>query len=513
MSFSYPTESLREFDRRMDASGKCGVEHLMRLAGAAVAEAVESLRSQREGDKCTVVLVGKGNNGGDALVAASMLHNAGWAVQLVLAVPPEELAPLPRRIWEELPETLRAHVRTGLPENALQSSSLSRAMILDGLLGTGFDGGRPREALASLIEAANASGLPILSIDLPSGLNGDTGKAELCIQATATVCLCAVKTGLLHNQGVAASGRLILAPLPGDALHEKLPRGPEVFDETDARKILPRISFDAHKFQRGMVTVLGGSRQYGGAPILAGSAALHVGAGLVQVVLPGRCETFCQAPQALIVRRLPDTGADVLDAAILPSLHGLLARSNALAVGPGMTHSPALLPVLAELLGLDKPMVLDADALNLLATCPALLAHDRPAPTILTPHAGEFARLQKAFGISPDCDRAKDALTLAERTGCVVVLKGARTVVASPGGSFSYNLSGCAALATAGSGDVLTGVISALLANGLKAEDAARLGVWLHGAAAERATRPGAPVGLIADELPLFIRQTLAEMY
>ena len=178
-----------------------------------------------------------------------------------------------------------------------------------------------------------------------------------------------------------------------------------------------------------------------------------------------------------------------------------------------MTKDPAILTVLAELLCLEKPLVLDADALNLLASCPTLLIKGRVAPAILTPHAGEFARLQNAFALSATGDRAQDAVQLAIRTGCIVVLKGARTVIAAPDGSFSYNLSGCPALATAGSGDVLTGVISALLAYGLEPYSAARLGVWLHGSAAERATRPGAPLGLIADDLPRLVGTVLAELY
>ena len=507
MSYSYSPQSMQEFDRQMP------VEQLMRMAGSAVAEGMEQLRMQRGDAKCAVLLVGKGNNGGDALVAAKLLQEADWALQLVLASPPQEFAPLPRQMWEELPEDLRKHARVGLQAGDLQAPALRHAMILDGLLGTGFNGQAPREHFACLIRAANASHLPILSIDLPSGLNGETGEAELCIHATATICLAAIKIGLLHGQGVNAAGRLLIAPLPGEALLATLPHGPEVFGEVDARKLLPRFAFDSHKFQRGMVTVLGGSSHYGGAPFLAGTGALQAGAGLVQVLIPEHCEVFCSVPQALIVQRLPDQGNGVHHAQTLPELQNALRRSNALAIGPGMTTNPAILPVIAELLSPDKPLVLDADALNLLATCPTLLTHGRPAKLVLTPHAGEFSRLAQAYGLSPTNDRAQDAVALAKATGSVIVLKGARTVVADSDGRCSYNLSGCPALATAGSGDVLTGVIAAFLANGLPPYDAARLGVWLHGVAGERATRPGAPLGLLADELPPFIRQTLAEMY
>ncbi|MBO4619590.1 MAG: NAD(P)H-hydrate dehydratase [Victivallales bacterium] len=495
----------------MADEGNGGLETLMCLAGRRVAEAAEEIRQARGDRKCAVLLVGKGNNGGDSLVAARLLHADDWNLQVVLVCLPHDLSELPKSMFALLPEAIRQSAV--IAEKNLQHIDTKDTIIIDGLLGTGFNGQMPREPLASLIRQANASHRPILAIDIPSGLNGETGEAELCIQATATVCLCAVKTGLLVNQGIASAGRLIPAPLPGQELLAGLPHGPAVFGKAEARELVPQIAFDAHKFQRGMVSVLGGSRQYGGAPLLSGTAALHAGAGLVQVLLPQNCEVFCAAPQALIVQRLPDDGAGHFTATALPALQTGLARSAAIAVGPGMTSHPDILPVLAEVLGMDKPLVLDADALNLLATCPALLHPKHAAEIVLTPHTGEFARLQKAFDLTTTGDRAQDALALAQRTSCVVVLKGARTIVASPDGSFSYNLSGCPALATAGSGDILTGVIAALLANGLPSYDAARLGVWLHGAAAERATRPGSPVGIIADDLPRLIATTLAELY
>ena len=199
---------------------------------------------------------------------------------------------------------------------------------------------------------------------------------------------------------------------------------------------------------------------------------------------------------------MADDGTGVFSCSTLPALKTVISRTTALAVGPGMTRNPASLPVLAELLGSGKPLVFDADALNLLATTPRLLESAPPTQTVLTPHAGEFARLQQAFGLPDTTDRGEAAIALAQATRCIVVLKGARSVVAAPDGRISYNLSGCPALATAGSGDVLTGVIAAFLANGLAPYDASRLAVWAHGAAAEHATRPGSTIGLIADDLP-----------
>ena len=511
MQFSFPPASLREFDRQMAAEGNGGLETLMCHAGRRVAEAAEEIRQARGDRKCAVLLVGKGNNGGDALVAARLLHADDWNLQVVLVCPPHELPELPKSMFALLPEAIRQSAV--IADTKQQLIDTKDTIIIDGLLGTGFNGQMPREPLATLIHLANDSRRPILAIDIPSGLNGETGEAELCIRATATVCLCAVKTGLLVNQGIASAGRLIVAPLPGQDLLATLPHGPAVFGNAEARELVPQIAFDTHKFKRGAVAVIGGSRQYGGAPLLAGTAALHAGAGLVQVLLPAKCEPSCSYPKALIVQCLSDTDDGVLSADSLSALTDALDRATALAVGPGLTRSPAVLPVLAELFGMGKPLVVDADALNLLSSCPALLTQNHANEIVLTPHAGEFARLQAAFELKATGDRAKDAVALAKRTRCVVVLKGARTIIAAPDGSYSYNLSGCPALATAGSGDVLTGVIAALLANGLRPYDAARLGAWLHGAAAEHATRPGAPLGLIADDLPRLVGTTLADLY
>ena len=500
---------MREYDRLTVKTGRATLEALMQHAGRAVADAAEELRRLRGDAPRTVVLVGNGNNGGDALVAAKLLFERAWDIQLVLARVPDDSHPAIAHIWENLPQGLRADAQC---VSELQSLDSSDALLIDGLLGTGYSGEMPREPIATLIRFANASHRPILSIDLPSGLNGDTGEGQLVIQATATVCLAAVKTGLLRGNGPACAGRLVIAPFPFAELLERLPHGPEIFGASEARKLLPRFPFDAHKFQRGVVTVLGGSRQYGGAPILAGSAALHAGAGLAQVFLPQNAEVFCQAPQALIVQRVADDGTGFFSCSTLPALEAVVSRTTAFAAGPGMTRNPASLPVLAELLGSGKPLVLDADALNLLATTPSLLENAAPTQTVLTPHAGEFARLQQAFGLPATIDRGEAAIALAQATRCIVVLKGARSVVAAPDGRLSYNLSGCPALATAGSGDVLTGVIAAFLANGLAPYDASRLAVWAHGAAAEHATRPGSAIGLIADDLPRHIQTLLAQM-
>ena len=245
--------------------------------------------------------------------------------------------------------------------------------------------------------------------------------------------------------------------------------------------------------------MVGGSRNYAHAPFLSAEAALRTGSGLVSLLLPETAEIHCIVRKALILRRLPVNGAPAFNAVSLPELELELENKTALAVGPGMMDRPESVPFLYKLILTNLPLVLDADALNLIAQNPALL-ESHGESVILTPHPGEMRRLQTAFGLDGQKTRIEQALDLAIRTSCTVILKGCRSVVASPDGSYSLNLSGCPALATAGSGDTLTGICGSFLAQGYSAYDAARLGAYVHGLAGELLSPCGSR-GVIADDL------------
>ncbi len=257
-----------------------------------------------------------------------------------------------------------------------------------------------------------------------------------------------------------------------------------------AQRDLPSYGPESHKYTHGTLLVTGGSRQYPGAPMLAAIAGLYAGAGVVVACLPESARHPGACPFALIVHRVPDDPAQgVFCGASLNAWQKELPKATALVLGPGMGNRPEVDVFLAEALSVPRPKVVDADALNCISRVPALLPGDATLRRnmVLTPHDGEARRLCRAFGVPEERERAERTLALAAATGCVVVGKGAGTLVATPEGTLTRNASGNPRLATAGSGDVLSGVIGALLSQGLSPETAARLGAFLHGAAADNA--------------------------
>ena len=491
---SYSAARMRALDRRtIEEYGIPGTT-LMENAGTALTRAVLRLSAGFDSPEF-VILAGKGNNGGDAFVTARQLHQSGRPVHLFMTARPDELTGDAAEMFEAMPQALKNGARFEFSADDIPE----QAVIIDGLLGTGIRG-EVREPSASWIRLVNASNAPVIAIDIPSGLNADDGTAALHITADLTVTMAGVKTGMLVEQGPAASGRIEIARIgiPDDYL-EEAGDGFPVFSLSDARKMLHREPFDTFKNRRGHLAVVGGSRNYAHAPFLSAEAALRTGSGLVSLLLPETAEIHCIVRKALILRRLPVNGAPAFNAVSLPELELELENKTALAVGPGMMDRPESVPFLYKLILTNLPLVLDADALNLIAQNPALL-ESHGESVILTPHPGEMRRLQTAFGLDGQKTRIEQALDLAIRTGCTVILKGCRSVVASPDGSYSLNLSGCPALATAGSGDTLTGICGSFLAQGYSAYDAARLGAYVHGLAGELLSPCGSR-GVIADDL------------
>lgn len=486
---------MRELDRR--AIQECGIPGiwLMEQAGMAVAHYAEILAKPFVSPDF-IILAGKGNNGGDAFVAARLLTKKQYNCQLILTNPPEELTGDAAEAFRRLPDWMQESVKFALKEEDFSPESV----VIDGLLGTGITG-EPRPPAKEWIECVNESGQPVLSIDIPSGLDAETGDAGCCIQADMTVTLAMYKRGMFYGQGPQACGIVHLAPIgfPKTLLEEETLGDTELFTEYDFRRSCRKEMFNTHKNQRGTLLVAGGSASYAGAPYLAAVSALRGGAGIVTLLVPEHAEKK-NAPHALIVRTVPDNGSGCWSSAAEETVQNTMEKSDAIVFGPGITTDRRALPVLKQLLSAKLPMVLDADGLNLLAEHPHLLSylHDQ---TVLTPHPGEMKRLQNAFGLSSGGSRQEQAYELALHTGAIVVLKGQHTVVASPDGFVTLNVSGTPALATAGSGDCLAGLCGAFLANGYPAATAARMAVFLHGRAAERAAEAGSH-GVIADDLP-----------
>ncbi|WP_123039265.1 NAD(P)H-hydrate dehydratase [Cohnella candidum] len=490
---------------------------LMENAGRAVADEVvriqetEAPRSGNADGRAPrwIVLVGKGNNGGDGIVCARHLVERGYDVLLLYAASPDGWsgeAAAQRDIARRMGLTEAVYGQPGTPDWPRWDG------IVDALLGTGTSG-PPREPCASLIREANASGLPIVSADLPSGLNADTGEvADPCIRARVTVALAAMKRGLLLYPGAEAAGEVVVRPIgiPAEAVKRQQVNTFVLNEETLKDKLgMPfplRRDADTHKGTYGHALIVAGSRPMSGAGLLCARAALRAGSGLVTWAVPEllALPLAGRLPEAMI-RGLPDGGSGEWSGVPAAQVAALAAGKQAVVVGPGLGRWPGDAAWLRELWeSVDAPLVLDADALNMLAD-----AGDFPASwprrergAVLTPHPGEMARLSGLSAREVQADRIGLARRYAERLGAALVLKGARTVVAGPDGSAYVNTTGNPGMATGGSGDVLAGVIGALLAQGWDAMQAAAGGVYWHGAAGDRAAASREfPASLIAGDI------------
>lgn len=461
------------------------------------------------GDQHWYMLIGKGNNGGDGLVAARHLVEAGLGVTLVYADAPEALR-------GEAAVQRDAAAKLGIPAvvHGREAVDFSRCTgIVDALLGTGSRGA-PRGAYAALIRAANDSGKPVVSADVPSGLDADTGEAyEPCIEARVTVCLALLKRGLVQYPGASAAGRIVVRAIGIPALLAP-EHGPSVRLLTDEvlRGALRvdtgrRRAPDGHKGTYGHVLLAAGSMPMSGAGLLSAKAALRAGCGLATWALPAALlpHVIGTVPE-LMLAAAADGASGEWNAASAAAVLRLAESRDVLATGPGLGRFQGDTDWLRRLWQqTDCPLVIDADALNMLADAgpdgPRTWGQ-RSAATILTPHPGEMGRLLRMSTPEVQRDRIAHAAQYAREQGVTLVLKGARTVIATPSGEAYINTTGHAGMATGGAGDVLTGIIAGLLAQGLDAEQAAAFGVYLHGQAAERATlRRGDPSSLLAGDI------------
>ncbi|GIQ71029.1 NAD(P)H-hydrate dehydratase [Xylanibacillus composti] len=486
-------EQMRQIDRYTIDTIGIPAAVLMENAGRATAEEVLRIcntLADSEQRKPWLVLVGKGHNGADGLVAARHLHEHGAAVSLLYAFPPDTLHGEPARqrdIIRHWP------IPAGVYEPGAMDWSRF-AGVVDALLGTGFKGA-PREPLASLIREANASGLPIVALDLPSGLDADTGlAAEPCIRASSTVALAFLKRGQVQQPGAALCGQITVQPI-GIPLHlaERFQVSARLATKTEITREwgdphAPRQA-DAHKGTYGHAVMAAGSLAYSGAGLLATRAALRIGTGLVTWAHPGKLteRLFGLAAEA-ILQGLPDQGSGEWRSVAPEALAALTVGKQALVLGPGLGRfegDKAWLKQVWE--HTDVPLLLDADALNMLAAAEDFTGwKKRSQPAILTPHPGEMARLSRMTAREVQQNRIAAASGFAQEHGVILVLKGANTVTASPTGRIWVNSTGNPGMAAGGSGDVLAGVIGGLLAQGYEPEAAAVIGVWQHGAAGDK---------------------------
>jgi len=440
---------------------------LIARAGRAVARIARTMLGGTYGRR-VVVVAGKGNNGADGDVAAASLMAYGVPVHVY-------------------------RVADGIDQRSLARDIDRSDLVIDAMFGTGFRGSLEGDACA-VAEALDERDVPVLAIDIPSGVDGATGAVRgAAVHADVTVCFMALKPGLVLPPGAQHAGDIhvvdIDIPLPDVALH--------VATASDVSAWLPARAPDTHKWEVGGVFVAGGSRGMTGAPMLVSRAALRAGAGIVVCGLPGDDAAARASGGEVITRALPATASGAMSEIDTSGL----TRFRACVIGPGLGTDPATVAAVRQSIAqIAAPIVLDADGLNALAgdTAP-LAARAAVGPTVITPHAGEFARLT---GGSVSDDRVAAARRLAADAQCVVVLKGSRTVIAAPDGRAAINTTGGPWLATAGTGDVLAGIVGASLARGMHPFEAAVASTWLHGRAADVAGHAGLVAGDVIEGLP-----------
>ncbi|MHC3391696.1 NAD(P)H-hydrate dehydratase [Streptomyces lavendulocolor] len=463
MRTAYRVETVRAAEAELMARLPDGA--LMQRAAAGLAAACAGLLGRVYGAR-VVLLAGSGDNGGDALYAGARLARRGAGVSAVLLGP---------RAHEGGLAALRAAGGRVVED---PSAALERAdLVMDGITGIGGRGGLRPEA-ARVVRAARDSGAVLVAVDLPSGVDADTGEvAGEAVHADATVTFGAYKPGLLIDPGRERAGALRLV-----GIGLSLPPEPDVeaLQHADVARLLPVPVGESDKYRRGVVGIVAGSARYPGAAVLAVTGALRGGAGAVRYVGPAGDAVLARHPETLVHAGPPAKAG----------------RVQAWVIGPGLGDTPGV----DDVLGSDVPVLVDADGLRHLD--PAAV-RARPAPTVLTPHAGEAAALLGTAREDVESRRLEAVRELAGRYGATVLLKGSTTLVASAGGPVRVNPTGTPWLATAGSGDVLSGLAGSLLAAGLAPRDAASVGAYLHGLAARRASRD-APVAAhdVADALP-----------
>ncbi|MFT5720403.1 MAG: hydroxyethylthiazole kinase-like uncharacterized protein yjeF [Motiliproteus sp.] len=489
----YTAAQTRQLDRGAIEHYQIPGFELMQRAGRA---AYRALR-QRWPEVTRLTLVcGGGNNGGDALVVAALALQQQLEVQVLLQGGEEARA----RLQGEALEALRWAESRGVKVEPYKASlALTGELIVDGLLGTGLRGA-VRGECAAVIERINSSAKPVLALDIPSGLCADTGAILGCaVRAAMTVSFIGLKRGLLTHQGVECCGELLFEGLGVPAeLYSGIPAQVEVIGIGERLQRLKARSRGAHKGDFGQVVVIGGDRGMAGAVVMASEAALRAGAGLVSVAT--RAEHVC-----LTTGNRPE----VMSHAVVSGqeLEPLLARATVVAIGPGLGQSAWSGQLLQAAQGQSSPLVIDADALNLLSQG-RLVEPSKRAHWILTPHPGEAARLLGCSVAQIQADRFAAVNRLQQRYGGVVVLKGAGTLICD-GQSIRLCARGNPGMASGGMGDVLTGVIAALVAQGLSQVDAASIGVDVHAHAADRVARRLGERGLAATDLIPEIRRLL----
>jgi NAD(P)H-hydrate epimerase len=508
-------EEMRSIDRRaIDGMGIPGLD-LMEAAGSGVAEVTLEVLGGEPGGR-VVVLCGSGNNGGDGFVAARLLGQEGVDSQVLLLGPADKLT-------RDAAVNRQRAIESGVPiTEVLDSAALDAEsetifgadVVIDAILGTGLSGevrGLAREA----IEMVNREAEYVVAVDAPSGLDGDTGQIlGVCVQAMATVTFGLPKRGHFLMPGREYVGSLAVVDIgfPREAVSEEGIRV-ETFDELLGASLLPDRPMDAHKWTCGHCVLVAGSTGMTGAAALASDGALHVGAGLTTLCCPASLNPILEIKLTeTMTKPMPETEEGSFSGYAEAPILEMIQTAASVIVGPGISQVAETSSLVRSLVPkIEKPLVIDADGLNAYAGGKKF-QHAPEVLPVITPHLGELCRITGADKDEIEKDRIEAARKCAKDLDVVVLLKGLPTLIANPDGDVTINSSGSNALATAGSGDVLTGVIGGLLAQGLNPYDAARLGAYLHGAAGDLAAETYGFRSVVAGDVLAMLPQAILDM-
>jgi NAD(P)H-hydrate epimerase len=500
------SDTMRSLDRR--ALRDYGIKGLvlMENAGRGVADIVARELRRLKGDRVTIV-VGKGNNGGDGFVCARHLKNSGFNVTVFSTARPSEIkgdAGVNSRIWQRMGGPLETILRP-VDLKKHYSTFIHSTVIVDGLFGTGL-ASPVRGVYAGVIDFINGLGRPVVAIDIPSGLDATSGRVlGRCVKAAVTATMALPKLGLFLYPGRDLAGRVEVVGTGMDIgmgeLIEKVGSRWELIDDREVKTRLKFRARDTHKGTYGHVLVLAGSTGKTGAAYMTAMGAMRAGAGLVTLGVPESVHPALEAKTAEVMTYpLSETAFKTLGECSYKQTKRLMEGKASVVIGPGLGSSAGMKGFIENLVKDSKvPVVIDADGLNALVGRTRILKKAR-ADCILTPHPGEGARLLGISAKEVQADRTGSAKRLSEKTGCTVILKGAGTIIATPLRGF-VNPTGNPGMATAGTGDVLSGIVGGLLAQGLSPVDAAVTGVYIHGLAGDEVAKDRGEMGMVATDL------------
>ena len=486
MTTLYQNQQIRQIENLVYESGLASEFELMQLAGSA---AFNEFKKNFPEKIKVLICCGKGNNAGDGLIFAALAHQSGYQVTLSLAFPSDQFSPCAAQAYVKC-QSLNLKVQAYQPEQLLETD-----VVIDALLGIGLVDA-VRQPIAAIITAINEADAPVISIDVPSGLNSDTGDDNgQAVKAELTITMIGLKQGLYTAKAASYCGQIVLSHLNiPHKIYQQVEPSAKLLEWQNLQPLLPKRERDAHKGDCGHVLIIGGDYGMGGAVRMSAEAALRSGAGLV---------TVATRPEHLNVVSGARPEIMCCEVSSEEDLEPLLERCNVVVIGPGLGKSDWAKSLLNKVLSSYHKMVLDADALNLLSQLPDQQADD----WVLTPHPGEAARLLDCSTAEIQEDRFLAARELITRYHGVTVLKGSGTIVAAPDQLPHICTAGNPGMASAGMGDILSGVVGGLIAQGLRCYTAASVGVAVHSMAADKASQEGGERGLLATDLLRFIRE------